>query len=234
VARRQIAPFLWQRGNRRIVEVFISHADLDHFNGLPELLRRFAVGQVTYTPSFSQKATRGVHETLDALRRQGVPVRIARAGDRFTAGEVEIEVLHPPALVPAGPKENENSRSLVLRLEHEGHTLLLTGDLVGLGIERVTGLPGRRVDVLMAPHHGSPAASPSELARWAQPRVVVSSQEQPQDPEPETAARYREQGATFLATWAHGAVTVRSRPGTLDVETFVTGLRLALEGAPGD
>jgi competence protein ComEC len=32
--RRIIAPFLWSRGITRIDEVFLSHADLDHFNCL--------------------------------------------------------------------------------------------------------------------------------------------------------------------------------------------------------
>jgi competence protein ComEC len=32
--RRVVAPYLWQRGIQRIDEVFLSHADLDHFNGL--------------------------------------------------------------------------------------------------------------------------------------------------------------------------------------------------------
>jgi len=59
VTRRQIAPFLWSRGIRRIDEVLLSHADLDHFNGLAALLERFAVGQVTCTPSFDKKTTAG-------------------------------------------------------------------------------------------------------------------------------------------------------------------------------
>ena len=86
VTRRQIAPFLWYRGIRRIDEVFLSHADLDHFNGLPELLDRFAVGQVTCTPTFADKNTEGVRETLDALRRRGVPIRIVKAGDVLMGG----------------------------------------------------------------------------------------------------------------------------------------------------
>src|SRR5262249_43011768 len=32
VTRRHIAPYLWWRGHRRIDELFLSHADLDHFN----------------------------------------------------------------------------------------------------------------------------------------------------------------------------------------------------------
>jgi competence protein ComEC len=80
---------------------------------------------------------------------------------------------------------------------------------------------------MMAPHHGSPAANKPELAAWARARVVVSCQGRPRSPagvkEPYTA-----RGAQFLATWPHGAVTVRSHPTGLVVETFATGQRLVL------
>src|SRR5262249_15471063 len=46
--RQHIAPFLWSRGIRAIDHVFLSHADLDHFNGLPALLDRFPVGQISH------------------------------------------------------------------------------------------------------------------------------------------------------------------------------------------
>lgn len=91
--RRTIAPYLWQRGVRRIDEVFLSHADLDHFNGLPALLDRFSVGLVTLTPSFRDKPTPAVTATLAALDRRGVPTRIASAGSVFAAGGVTFENL---------------------------------------------------------------------------------------------------------------------------------------------
>ena len=46
VGRRIIAPALWSRGLSRIDEVILSHADQDHYNGLPDLLDRFAIGMV--------------------------------------------------------------------------------------------------------------------------------------------------------------------------------------------
>jgi competence protein ComEC len=230
VTRRQIAPFLWHRGIRRIDEVFLSHADLDHFNGLPELLDRFAVGQVTCTPTFANKNTSGVQVTLDALRSRGIPIRIVHDGADLRAGDVHLEVLHPPA---QGPDGNENTRSLVLEVHHAGHTILLTGDLEGLGLERVLGLPPRRLDVMMAPHHGSKAANVPELADWAQPRVAISSQGPPRGPggvpEPYTA-----KGARFLSTWADGAITVRSHSTGMVVETFVTGQRFVLRTEAGE
>jgi competence protein ComEC len=224
VTARQIAPYLWERGVRRIDEVILSHADLDHFNGLPALLDRFAVGQVTCTPTFADKTTAGVRLTLETLERRGVPLRVVKAGDRLSAGDVEMEVLHPP---PVGPAGNENARSLVLLVRHAGHTILLTGDLEGPGLERVLKMPSIPVDVLMAPHHGSRAANTPGLAMWARPQVVVSCEGLPRGevrpPEPYSAG-----GARFLGTWPHGAVIVRSRAEGLVVETWRTRQRSSL------
>ena len=131
MTRRQLAPYLWRRGTRRIDELFLSHADLDHFNGVVSLMERFEVGLVTCTPSFSLKQSPGVERTLAEIERSGVPIRIAQAGDRLTAGDLVMDVLHPP---PVGPEGNENTRSLVLKLRHAGHTILLTGDMEGPGL----------------------------------------------------------------------------------------------------
>jgi competence protein ComEC len=218
VTTRVIAPYLWARGIRRIDEVFLSHADLDHFNGLPELLDRFAVGLVTCTPTFADRSTPAVGLTLETLKRHAIPMRIVRAGDRLTAGPLTLDVLHPPA---NGPEGKENYRSLVLLVRHGEDTILLTGDLEGPGMERVLEMPGPKVDVLMAPHHGSRAANTSVLAEWARPSLVISCEGPPRGAlrptEPYTSA-----GIPFLGTWPHGAITVHSGPQGLTVETFAT------------
>lgn len=221
VTRRHIAPFLWSRGIRRIDEVFVSHADLDHFNGLPALLDRFAIGQVTCTPTFADKNTPGAQHTLAALEQARIPIRIVSAGDRLVAGEVEMDVLHPPAV---GPEGNENSRSLVLLVRHAGHSFLLTGDLEGAGLQRLLSSPPTRVDVFMAPHHGSRAANKPELADWALPRVVISCEGPPRNAV-RPSEPYSGKGARFLGTWPHGAITIHSQKSGLIVETFRTGER---------
>lgn len=215
MANRQIAPFLWQRGISRIDEVFLSHADLDHFNGLPDLLERFRIGQVTLTPTFAEKPTEGVQLTTGLLERLHIPVRLVAAGDHLQAGEVSLDVLHPP---PSGLPGNENAHSMVLLMRHAGHSLLLTGDLADAGLERVLNLPPVAVDVLQAPHHGSRTANTPQLARWARPRVVVSCQGPPQFGE----RRHPYSEALFLGTWPDGAITIRSSAEGLSVETFQT------------
>jgi competence protein ComEC len=197
---------------------------------LPALLDRFAVGQVSCTPTFPDKDAAGVKETLAAIEKRGVPLRIVRAGDRLGAGDVQFEVLHPPAV---GPEGNENSRSLVLLVLHAGHTLLLTGDLEGLGLARVLALNPVRADVFMAPHHGSRFPNTPELARWAQPKVVVSCEGPPRGPT-RPAEPYTSMGATFLGTWPHGAVTIRSHASGLIIETFQTQQRFVIHRGLSD
>jgi competence protein ComEC len=228
VTKRQIAPYLWSRGVRRIDEVFLSHADLDHFNGLPALLDRFPVGQLTITPSFPDKSSPGVRVALDAIERRGVAVRTAKAGDHFVAGELEIDVLHPPL---DGPPGVENVRSLVLLLRHRGHTILLTGDLEGAGVDAAAAGPAPAIDVLMVPHHGAGGGRVEALADWARPRLAVSSQGRTDTGKAGIA--YRARRIPYWGTWPDGAVTVRSHGSGLTAETFATGERTVVRAGSG-
>jgi competence protein ComEC len=147
-------------------EIFLSHADLDHFNGVPALIERFPVGRISLTPSFASKPSPGVHEVINAFVGSSVPVRIVMAGDELTAGELTLDVLHPPKEGPAGP---ENNRSMVLAVRHRGRTILLTGDLDGEGRTCLFNRRRELTDVLMAPHHGGKTANPRDLPDWCRP-----------------------------------------------------------------
>jgi competence protein ComEC len=216
VTVRHIAPFLWQRGITRIDEVLISHADLDHFNGLPALLDRFRVGQVSLTPSFSERQEPAVRLVLADLEQRGVAVRLLTRGERLAAGDVEMLVLHPPA---RGPEGKENARSLVLLVVHAGRTLLLTGDLEEPGLSEVKDLPRPQMDVLIAPHHGSRFSNTPAFADWARPGLVISSEGRPRGPR---ADPYTPQGAIVWRTWQDGAATIIMDAAGVRAETFRT------------
>ena len=217
--RRVVAPFLWSRGIDRIDELFLSHADADHFNGIAELLARFPVGQVTLTPSFAEKPTQEVEAALAAIREWGVPSRLAHTGMSFKAGGVNLRVLHPP---PDGPPGIENERSLVLLVAHGTHRLLLTGDLERSGTTLVLANPIDPVDVLMAPHHGSRGAAPAALAAWAKPTFVAVSRG-PALGNSLTPADLP--GQLVWDTDTSGAITITSGPTGLTATAFLTGER---------
>jgi competence protein ComEC len=206
LTERIIAPFLWSQNIHRIDDVVLSHADLDHFNGLIDLADRFAIGRVLCSPTFENKPTQAVRVTLKELQRRRIPIRHLVAGERLRSSGVVMDVLHPPAGWPGG---NENTRSIVLEIRHGGHVLLLTGDLEGEGLAEVLTLPPRRVDVLMAPHHGSHRIDVTALAKWCRPELVVSCQGLPRGAG-RAPGLYRADGADFWSTHENGAIEIRS------------------------
>ncbi len=197
-------PFLHSRGVRRLDAVILSHADLDHFNGLSGLLDHFGIGRVLCSDSFADKKTAAVAYTLAALARRGVPVSHVAAGDRLEADGATLDILHPPAGWPAS---SENARSVVVEVRHAGHSVLLTGDLEAEGLDRVIRLPRREASVMQVPHHGSVRVDVPALAAWCRPGLAVSCQGAPR------SAKRWELACPVWTTWEAGAVTLTWGPG---------------------
>ena len=224
VTRRHIAPLLWSRGISRIDEMFLSHADLDHFNGIPALAARFPIGLITMTSSFEHKNAPGVAHVMKEIHKRGIATREARTGDCFQAADVKLTVLHPPE---HGPEGVENVRSLVLLIEHLGHRILLTGDLEKKGLESVIDMPPTHVDVLMAPHHGSHLANTPRLADWTTPKLVIACDGPKFSPAKQQDV-YTKKTIPYWITWPHGTITIHSHRTGLVAETFRTGQRMVV------
>lgn len=215
LSRRVIIPYLWSRGLTHIDDLFISHADLDHFSGVPDLLERVAVRRVTLTPSFADRNTPAVRRVRDDFQRRGIETRIIKAGDSEQIDDLKLDILHPPLF---GPEGKENARSLVMLVRKSSFATLLTGDLEDLGLDQLLRSPPPGLDVFMAPHHGGRLANPVRLAAWARPRITISNQGRPRGIVTPTEI-YESVGARYLTTYHHGAIIVFLRGGDLCVET---------------
>ncbi len=176
VGRRIIAPALWARGVSRIGTVFLSHADQDPYDGLPDLLDRFPIREVRLPPGFAGADNPMASRLLDQLQARGVPVHPLTAPTAWDKAGVQFTVSHPPD--GWHPETSDNARSLVLDIAFRGRHLLLTGDLEHLGLDEMVERPPPEPppDVFLAPHHGGRSANPEWLYQWAKPRLVVVSQ----------------------------------------------------------
>lgn len=203
---RSVAAVLWERRIEHLDAVVLSHADLDHFNALPELCRRFSLGTVYLSRQMMSQDSAAVSGLLAILREQGIKVQLLEAGDVLATGaDCEVACLGPPR---SGTGGGDNSDSIVLAITSGGRRVLLTGDLEGPGLELL--LRGRRMtcDVLVAPHHGSQGSLPAVTAAWARPSLVlVSCSERRLDRE--SCRQYERVGAKVLATGELGAIGVR-------------------------
>lgn len=215
---RTVSGHLWSRGITHLDAVVLSHSDVDHYNAIPELLKRFSVGVIYLSPEFHHDQGRAAQTVLAAVAQSGVPVKYLRKGDRLLAGTgCDARVLHPAG--SGGIGVSDNSNSIVLMLEYGGRRVLLTGDLEPPGLYQVTFTEPLDCDVLLAPHHGSPTSDPWALAKWSTPEWAIISRGARPGAE-KTAEVYSQTGARVLDTATVGAVHVIVTKARVDVETF--------------
>ncbi|MFO0956044.1 MAG: ComEC/Rec2 family competence protein [Isosphaeraceae bacterium] len=208
VGRSSIAPALWSRGVRRLDAVALSHADSDHYNGLDDLLDRFEIGEVRIPPGFGGPSNPEADALVERIRARGVPLVEMAAGDSIAIGDARAKALHPPA--GWRPDAPDNGRCLVIAVESLGRRLLLTGDIEGVGLDRLirSGEPGG-FDAVLSPHHGGRAANPPAFYRWADPGQVLVSQARPQPGSADVVATSAGERTPIRKTWEQGAITLR-------------------------
>jgi len=221
VGRRIVAPALWARGINRIDTVFLSHADHDHYDGLPDLLDRFRIDQVRVPPGFGGPSNPGAIALLDQLRSRRIPVRPTAAPESWETGGVRFTVLHPAS--GWHPEASDNARSLVLDVAFAERHLLLTGDLEQPGLTKLVGRahPDPPPDVMLAPHHGGKTANTPMLYAWAKPRAVVVSQRRPAPGTTDALTPVERSGIPLLRTWQRGAVRFEWRSDRIIADGFL-------------
>lgn len=158
-AVRPVSDVLWSRGIQHLDVVVISHADSDHFNGLPELADRFSIGRVCVSPVMFEETQPAVEELRRALLAKGLSFDVVSGGDRWMLDrETTVEVLHPPRKGVIG---SDNANSIVLTIACVGRRVLLPGDLESPGLDDLLAEEPEHFDVIMAPHHGSRRSDPT-------------------------------------------------------------------------
>jgi competence protein ComEC len=166
-----ILPF-WDRS---IDLVILTHPHADHLDGLVALLERYKVGLVLES---------GVNHSIpeygqwhEVIRRQGIPLHIARRGQVVRlGGGAELRVLTPfRSFVSASPK-NIHDAAVVIKLAFASSTALLMADAES-SLERalVAARDNLRAEVLKVGHHGSRTSTSAVLLGAVRPRFAVIS-----------------------------------------------------------
>lgn len=211
-----ISEYLWSAGHRTISAILISHADVDHFNALPHLLRRFPVGELLLPRDVEPRSAAAIRRVLTG-RSVDTLLRVVRTGDAAMMGDVQLRILQAEELPP---NATDNERSLVAELSCAGRRLLLPGDLEGFGQDQLMHQL-RPVDVLLTAHHGAVNANPFELADRLRPTTVITSSGHT-DSIDHLNHVYAESSELYF-TRNSGALTVDVEPdGTVDVREFLS------------
>jgi competence protein ComEC len=188
-----VVPYLRQAGVRHLDRLVVSHGDNDHAGGMRSVLDAIPVARL--------------ESSLPELSAQAAP---CWQGERWEWGGVRFEYLNPQA----GTTSRHNNASCVLKITSQHGSVLLTGDIEARAERRLVSEQGEqlKVDVLVAPHHGSKTSSTGEFLENVRPRHVlfpVGYLNRFHHPHPGVVERYRALGAELHYSPTAGAIELR-------------------------
>ena len=206
-----LVPFLRQAGIDSLDTLIIGHGDNDHIGGANSLLQHYP-------------AERLLTAVPDKLAGNAEP---CHQGQTWSWDGVRFSILHPA-------RESTlkgNNASCVLKVETDGATLLLTGD-----IERqaeyllVNRNPSAlNANIMVAPHHGSKTSSSARFIEAVDPDYVLfpaGYRNRFNHPHPKVLDRYSLQNVRMLNSAEHGAIHFEmAKNGVSPPESYRTSAR---------
>lgn len=225
-----LLPTLKYYGITTLDGVFVSHPDVDHMNGIQELLELAEENHLTIgslvLPAVEQSARQGQFgELLMAVddrsggqkTKQTTRIVWVSAGDAWESGSVRFLCLHPEK---ESGTMNENAYSECFYVDFGDFTLLLTGDVEGSGEEALLSELQRRgigqLDLLKTAHHGSRNSTTEEFLQQLHPGTAIiscGSNNRYGHPHAELLNRLESAGVQWICTKDYGAVIVETDKG---------------------
>jgi competence protein ComEC len=176
IGARIVVPFLSYRGIDKIDAIIISHNDVDHINGIPEIAQSCNVAGVYANDAFFGKTDEwGTIAFLkECLSERGL--KIEELDDRIYSGDASIKTLWPDENVPYTDDLTDNNRSLVSLIEFAGVRILLCSDIEEFAqAELLRKRPNLEADVVIVPHHGSTRTLDATFLEGLNAKVLICS-----------------------------------------------------------
>jgi competence protein ComEC len=230
IGRRIVTPFLDFAGASQIDAIMISHNDVDHINGIPEIVEHCKVKSVYAGDPFFMDAKTdpcGTAEFLgEWLHEKRLEIKNVNNIDIKTAAN--IKVLWPTEQVWRDAALSENDKSVVSLIEFAGRRILLCSDIERFAQKELLRLnPNLKADVVVAPHHGLVKTLDLDFLEKLGADILICScdrnqyERMLQSAASQPASRREKTPKTFY-TAAHGAIAITiEKDGTVRVTTFV-------------
>lgn len=216
---KAVIPFLRWRGIDRIDAVFVSHDDLDHINGIGEIVQLRAVERA-YANAFYLGR-------MDSATKRALKGQLEQAG---------LELEEMPELLTyengfsirrlwpmdsdVGGDFDDNEMSSVILLGFGGKSVLLTADIGKKAMGRISELyPDLKADIVTSPHHGSVKSRDEGFLYQLNAKTVITSCGY------SDFKRLKKAGLTGRENHYHtatdGALTITiSDEGSIEIESF--------------
>jgi len=213
IGTRIVAPFLDWKGISNIDAIIISHNDIDHINGIPEVIEHCKVGAVYANDAFFDKTDQwGTAKFLqERLAERGFKVKRLDK-DLDLNSRAGIRTLWPNEQMHDGKALSDNDKSLVSLIEFAGTRILLCSDIENFAQRELLRLyPDLDAEIVVVPHHGSAATLEPDFLQKLDANILICScsrsPSERRDRAPDLVTL--DPNRASLYTHIHGAITVR-------------------------
>ena len=173
IGTRVIAPFLQYSGIGKLDAVVISHGDIDHINGIPEVVDDCRTGFVYASNAFFEDKRQTSGFLRDELKQKNIAAREINDFPQIV-GSATVKVLWPDKDVLENDRISDNDKSIVTMIEYAGRRILICSDIEKFAQREILRLyPDLKADVLIAPHHGSAKTLEPSFLDNIEPSVVI-------------------------------------------------------------
>jgi competence protein ComEC len=177
VGGRIIAPFLDYSGISKIDAIIISHKDIDHINGIPEIVEHCKIGAVYADKVFFDEAQKGGATKFlnDYLTEKGLKKERLDGGLNLLNSHANIKILWPNSQIPE-EKLSDNDKSLVLLIQFAGVKVLLCSDIEKFAqTQLLQTIPDLKADIVIVPHHGSRKTTEQHFLENLNAEILICS-----------------------------------------------------------
>lgn len=174
---RTVLPYLRHQGVAALDAVILTHGDMDHLNGLPEVISVMPTRGVYANAGVFQKSQLSSSASYleQCLQEAKTPLEPIEAIRDLPAG-VEVRMLWPDLETARNAAIEDNNKSQVLRIEYAGRSILLCGDIEQYAQDAILErYPSVRADVIVLPHHGSTTNLDAGFVAAFEPKIVIAS-----------------------------------------------------------
>ena len=238
VARSSLIPYLESHSVKHIDKLVISHNDADHSGGFIDIIERFTIGELLLGES-DFISSKQLELNIEQARVtniaschnksewdwNGVSFKFIDTTSHFNRSKAPLKQRLKGQ--SSRVKYKGNNASCVLLIETGNNRLLITGDIEKrVEKELIRADNSQRlvkIDLLVAPHHGSETSSTRDFVNHLNPKIVLFSAgyaNQWQFPRKAVVDRYHDIAATQFTSFKSGAITItESANGDLKIET---------------
>ena len=223
IGRRIVAPFLHYKGINKIDAIIISHNDVDHINGIPEIVEYCEVGGVYANEAFlmaMETEKWGTAKFLSSwLNENSLEIQLADK-NLNVGGKAKIKIIWPTEQIYKDKTLGDNDKSVVSLIEFGGRKILLCSDIEKFAQRKILELfPDLKADVVVAPHHGSAKTLETDFLERLEAGISIGSCSRTQY-ERLQAIKRKDKAQSFY-TAGDGAITVYvNKDGAIRTTTF--------------